>query len=158
MEMKVLRTTNGIVFLVAGIICGSTCASEATGYSVNKLPVTTILACPSRDFHIFFRDFTEKIEIQRTFTSFPLAKQVLDLHVEPEPKPIQLSLSRNQVSFPLLPDRQHRKLRSLDLKLDELSPAHSRVTLKRADTDYQILYFFSLRECWYLDRIEDWSL
>jgi hypothetical protein len=96
--------------------------------------------------------------MQMAFTRYPLQQLRLDLNAEPEPKPVVRKLRRDQVSFPVIPNKAERKKKSLVLRIDENKSTHVKLTLVKPDTDYQVEYFFSLNSCWQLERIEDWSL
>ena len=116
------------------------------------------IACPSRDFSEFIQAFSENTEIQVAFTQYPLLEQRLDINAEPEPKPVVRKLRRDQVSFPVFPNEAERRKQSLVLRIDEKKSNHVKLTLVKADTDYQVNYFFSRDSCWRLKRIEDRSL
>lgn len=92
------------------------------------------------------------------FTKYPLKQQQLDLNAEPEPKPVVRKLRRDQVSFPVMPNETERKQKSLVSRINENKSNHVTLTMVKSDTDYQVNYFFNRNSCWYLERIEDWSL
>ena len=116
------------------------------------------VACPSRDFSEFIQAFSENKAMQVAFTQYPLLEQRLDIDAEPEPKPVVRKLRRDQVSFPVFPNEAERRKQSLVLRIDEKKSNHVKLTLVKADTDYQVNYFFSRDSCWRLKRIEDRSL
>ncbi len=82
----------------------------------------------------------------------------MDMNAEPEPTPFTRRLEREQVGFPLIPNRAKREAEALDLKVAPLAPGQVRLTLLKSDTDYQVSYFFRKGACWELERIEDASL
>lgn len=116
------------------------------------------LACPSQDFSAFLNAFAERVEVQRAFTTYPLQKQHLESGADPEPKPVVRNLSRSQVSFPVIPAASERKLKQLTLRAEPVGDSAVKLFLVKADTDYQVVYFFNKDACWRLDRIEDGSL
>lgn len=116
------------------------------------------ISCPAADFSTFADKFSNDENIQRAFTNYPLVKQQLDPDAEPEPKRIVRKLRRDQVRFPIIPLREERAKRSLQIRIDSVTVSNGKVTLIKPDTDYQVSYFFKKRGCWRLERVEDWSL
>lgn len=114
--------------------------------------------CPSTNFRSFFDAFSERIEIQKVFTRYPLTTMHLNLEATPEPKPVYRSLSKTQIKFPVMPGAAERHSKSLMFRIDRLTPYRAKVTLIKSDTGYQVSYFFTRASCWNLYRIEDWSL
>lgn len=114
-------------------------------------------ACPSQNFDIFLKLFSEDKEIQMEFTKYPLMRLELDLNAEPEPKQILRKLSREDIEFPIMPDEASRTKKSLIIRVDEHISRRAKVALTRIDTDYLIVYIFNRKSCWKLERVEDWS-
>jgi hypothetical protein len=112
--------------------------------------------CPSRDFADFLGVYSEDVEVQKHFTTFPLSTQELDR--EGELEPIERALTADLVIFPVIPPENERRQQALMLSVDEISEQYARVRLFKEDTDYLVFYVFSKAECWRLERIEDRSL
>jgi len=157
-EGKDLSQFRHTVFLLIFSICGNAHALDPESRSVSRASGGNQIACPSRDFSEFIEAFSESNEMQMTFTRYPLQQLRLDLSAKPEPKPVVRELRRDQVSFPVIPNKAERKKKSLVLRIDENKSTHVKLTLVKPDTDYQVEYFFGLNSCWRLERIEDWSL
>lgn len=145
------------VFLTAVLAFGL-CAASSAGEVRRTRPSSEGLRCPSSKFEEFLSIYTEDLEIQRSFTNFPLTRQHLDIHAQPEPMPVVQVLSKDQVEFPLIQRSSDRQLQSLVIEIHEVESGRAKITLKKVDADYQVNYFFSRNGCWGLDRIEDWSL
>jgi hypothetical protein len=116
------------------------------------------IACPSGTFSHFLKEFSENLAVQRKFIRYPLEQQRLDLDAEPEPKPIIRMLKPNQITFPVIPNKGDRDKQLLQLNIYKKSTNLVKLTITQPDTDYQVSYFFLQKSCWYLVRIEDWSL
>lgn len=98
--------------------------------------------CAILKFSDFLDKFSNNVNFQKKFTIFPLKKQVLDLNAEPEPTPILLIITRNKAKFPLMPLKQERQNKLLNLHVNEEVDNYVRVTLSKDDTDYKVHYFF----------------
>ena len=155
---EALQKLKSFVFLLAISISGHSSALDSDAHPVEKGTINCPVVCPSQEFTKFLKAFSERKDIQRAFTKYPLKRQQLDLDAEPEPKPIIKSLELHQIEFPLIPDELERKAKSLALRIDKITSKKAKLTLSRIDTDYQVLYFFSKSQCWKLERVEDWSL
>lgn len=116
------------------------------------------IPCPSSDFSIFIRTFSNDVNVQKTFTKYPLKKQFLDPDAEPEPKKVIRNLKRHQIQFPIIPLHEERVKQSLEIHIASVTANTATVTLVKPDTDYQVSYYFRKSGCWGLVRIEDWSL
>lgn len=117
----------------------------------------SVAACPSSDFSAFLAAFAEDPALQRAWTRFPLEPLVV-LHGADEPTPVERSITREQATFPLLPDAEQRISDSLDLRVEEAPAGRSRVVVEKPDTDAKVIYIFAHDGCWRWIRIEDWSL
>ncbi len=118
---------------------------------------STGVACPSSDFSAFLAAFAEDPAVQRAWTRFPLEQLVVVDGVD-EPTPVERSLTREQATFPLLPDAAQRIADSLNLHVEDAEAGRKRVVLAKPDTDWTVTYIFVQDGCWQLVRIEDWSL
>ncbi len=121
------------------------------------LPAATSFAkCPSNDFDVFLKKFTENIEVQRAFTGFPLEKlSIVDAHGEP--KLLTEFLKREQIFFPLVPDTKKRELKNIDIWVDHLTDFSAEITLRNRSENYKsVSLFFTKDVCWKLTKIEDW--
>jgi hypothetical protein len=117
------------------------------------------IKCPSQDFSLFLRVYTENIAVQKVFTKNPVEKLQLDLDAEPEPKPIVSILRHKKIAFPLIPNNIDRQKNNLVFSIEKNKEKKIKLLLTKPDTDYQVVYFFDNNDtCWVLDRIEDWSL
>jgi hypothetical protein len=145
-------------FLLIFSSCIHSYALAPASNPIRKATYGNQIACPSRDFSKFIVAFSERKEVQMMFTRYPLKHQRLDIDAEPEPIPIVRRLRRDQVLFPVIPNEAERKQKSLVLRIDEGKSNHVKLTVIKTDSDYQIVYFFNRSSCWYLQRIEDWSL
>ena len=115
-------------------------------------------ACGAASFADFVVAFSDSALLQRGNTNNPLHWQHMDLKAQPEPRPVLQSLDIDQVAFPVMPSAARRQQASLVLTIDAPSEYLGKVTLRKADTDFLVNYYFIKRTCWSLVRIDDWSL
>lgn len=146
------------VFSLAFAVYGYSFALDPKAQRINQAPTWSSIACPSQNFSKFLKEFSEREEVQKAFTKYPLEQQQLDLDADPEPKPFVRNLGRHQIKFPVIPRESERQMKSLTLRVSKIASRRAKLTLSKSDTDYRILYFFSKNSCWKLERIEDWSL
>ena len=120
--------------------------------------VNSQVSCPATDFSVFIRAFANDVNIQKTFTKYPLKYQRVDLDSEPDPKAITQELNRNQIQFPILALHEERVNHSLEIQIDNINTNNAEITLFKPDTDYQITYHFIKNFCWYLVFVDNQSL
>jgi hypothetical protein len=111
-----------------------------------------------KEFDRFLLEFSENIDVQRKLTRFPLKRMHLDLDADPEPKPVYEVINQQDLKFPIILNDEDRKARGLNIRIKDKSTKSAKVELYKEDTDYQVIYFFSMDRCWLLDHVEDWSL
>ncbi|WP_213937827.1 sel1 repeat family protein [Pseudomonas sp. dw_612] len=116
-----------------------------------------VLACPSKDFSVFFADFTESTASQKIFTRVPM-KKLITVDAEPEPKQVSTWLDRSELVFPLIPETKTREARGLMLQVVDKSATSATVKLQKPDTGYEVIYRFSFDGCWSLDEVQDFSI
>jgi hypothetical protein len=133
-------------------------AFDSVAQSIKTELPKKVIVCPSQDFDKFLNAFTENIEIQMTFTNYPLKTLHLNFAAQPEAKPVRSSLSRSRVVFPIIPDKAKLKSDSLTLRIDELSASRAKISILKVDTDYLVHFYFRKNNCWKLEHKEDWSL
>jgi hypothetical protein len=118
-------------------------------------PSTKDVTCPSQEFPVFLDAFVGNAEVQKAFTATPLRIDSLDSNAEPEPEPV--STMTSDFTFPVIPGEKEQSAAGLSLSI-ERAGSDSVVTLEKADTDYQVLYYFRKDACWTLYRKEDKSI
>ncbi|WP_331646027.1 hypothetical protein [Luteibacter sp.] len=136
-------------------------ASPST--SVNALtapaPENAANVCPANTFDDFLPKFSDDVSVQKRYIVDPLESDTIDANAEPEPAPVKKMLTKDQITFPVMPDsaRQHKD--GLVLKKTPEGDAGFAVELAKPDTDYQMTFHFRSAEgCWQLYRTEDDSL
>ena len=126
------------------------------------LPLTPALAataaCPAEDFDSFLHHFANEIAVQKAFVSVPLQSDSIDPEAEPEPAPVSRMLDKSELQFPLMPSEQQQLKQGLSLSKTVIDPQQVKVKLTKADTDYQVSFFFRRQGCWTLYRMQDDSL
>ena len=155
-----------ILKILSGIVLGSLLILNSSGYALEgggvsdetKNIIDRLVQCPADDFQVFLSIFTEDVQVQRSYTNFPLKELHLDINARPEPKPVIKSLSRSQVLFPVIPNMVERNAKGLKIRFDQVGMLQSKISLRKEDTDYLVIYFFVKDGCWKLTQIEDWSL
>lgn len=115
------------------------------------------IACPSQDFSVFLKAFTDDVEVQKAHTQRPLQSDSIDPNADPEPKQVTAMLDGDALRFPVMPNTQTQKNDGLVLSQTELN-GDKQVMLAKPDTDYQLSFFFRKGECWTLYRKRDDSL
>jgi hypothetical protein len=122
-------------------------------------PTSVTLACPSSNFDGFLKAFISDIEVQKTFSAKPLESQTVDVLAEPEPALVTKMLSAAELQFPLIPSEQQQVKEGLTKRQSVvLENGHTKVTLAKEDTDYQMSFYFRKNQCWQLYRIRNESL
>ncbi|RMQ47770.1 hypothetical protein ALQ04_04082 [Pseudomonas cichorii] len=119
---------------------------------------STTAVCPSQDFENFLQHFANDISVQKAFVSTPLQSDFIDPEAEPEPRQVSRRLDKAQLDFPLMPSEQQQRNQGLTLNKTLQDPKHASITLRKADTGYQLSLFFKREACWMLYRIQDDSL
>ena len=113
-------------------------------------------ACPARFDH-FLRSYAQSEAVQRKATIFPLPHQTLDLDAQPEPKPVMRYVQASEAKYPLLPLAEERKREGLQLEVKNQTRTTAQVVLFKPDTGYRVIYYFTRKSCWRLQRIENGS-
>jgi hypothetical protein len=117
-----------------------------------KEPV--IPTCPSKDFYVFFKAFSEDRAVQKAFTKVPLRSETVEDVPDQEPKTVVRFLDQKKITFPIWPLRAERESQSLISKVEDLSESSATVTLFRLDTNAAPkAYTFKKEECWQLESI-----
>jgi hypothetical protein len=130
------------------------------------------IACPSQDFSVFLKRFSESAKLQKAFTTLPLVYGQVDQELIGTGKP-DFS-TRSIKSFQEVPlfDKADggrilpsaAKLAKESLKLDPVSevrenPAEKTAKLYAPDTGFHILFKFrKVTGCWFLLEIDDMSV
>lgn len=143
--LKILRYIVGYVWILSIWVIPS-----AYGYSISD--------CKVKNFWDFFNAFSESIEMQRACTLFPLDKIEL-VFVQDELSPKMHVLKIEQVSFPLIINKETRLKQHISLETKTKNNKKAKVVLYKQDTGYQIIYrFVKKKASWQLIKIEDWSV
>src|SRR5262245_5597864 len=69
-----------LALLLSSIVGSAVAQTTSSGSSKveAKAPPPLDISCPSQDFRVFFRAFSERPDLQRKYTRLPLAYGVLD--------------------------------------------------------------------------------
>lgn len=108
-------------------------------------------------FDDFLLTFSGNVDFQKKFTHFPLQKLFVRIDADPEPKPEEILLDKSQVYFPIYPHPKEIERLSLILDISQ-GKKEAKISIRQDDTDYLVSFFFEFNDCWYLIRVEDWSL
>lgn len=119
--------------------------------------VASEAACRYVDFDVFLEAFSASTETQKSSTNFPLQIQSLDHEAEPEPALVSTGVTAAQLELPVFPSRARQLEEGLEIRQSTVGD-ENKVTIFKADTDYQKSYFFRKDPCWKLVRIRDDSL
>lgn len=120
-------------------------------------PESASRRCPSNDFSAFAVAFTEDVRIQKAFTRYPLAKT---WYVDSSPEPIAQAglFKQHELEFPIIDGRDARARAGLSLKVKFHSNGIASLKLWKEDTDYQLIYTFEKKDCWFLTKLDNMSL
>lgn len=119
-----------------------------------KEPV--VPTCPSKDFYVFFKAFSEDKEVQRAFTKVPLKSETVENIPDQETKTIVRFLDQKKLKFPVWPLRSERESQSLISKVEDLSESSATVTLFRLNINAApTSYTFKKGNCWQLESVEN---
>lgn len=159
MNTLAYRGTRGAVLLAMSVISAATFYS-APSFAANTQPPAqaSAAACPAQDFDGFLKRFANDIEVQKAFVSTPLQSEYIDPEAQPEPRPVSELLDKSQLQFPLMPSDQQQHDQGLTLAKRLKGPDQAVIKLTKADTGYQLSFFFKREACWMLYRIQDESL
>lgn len=151
-----LSTIKLVLYIfLAVLVFGSKSFAADNSYTLTDVDAKNSVQCASSDFSKFIAIFSESIELQKKYIVFPL-EMLMVVDTDPEPKAVEKKYKPSQIVFPVMPNSAERKKRQLRLKINKNKKL---VTLEKPDTDYMVNYFFERKNaCWYLVRIEDWSL
>ncbi len=136
-----------VVFVCVLNICHT---HTALGYSAD-------IHCQAKSFWDFFDQFSESVEMQKACTHFPLDKTEL-ITEENDLSPKIIQLTREQVHFPLILNKDNRLKKQIHLKIESKNNKKAIVVLYKPDTGYQIVYLFKKKKKWQLVKIADWSV
>lgn len=115
------------------------------------------MKCPSQDFAVFSRAFSESVDIQKSFTNYRLSR-LRYVDDSPEPREQEDFHMRSQLTFPLVPNAEHRAKLGWRIAAKDVTDTLATLELWKDDTDWSVVYIFEKRDCWYLSREEDHSL
>lgn len=114
-------------------------------------------SCKAKNFDVFYKRFTENIDMQKLCTHFPLQKLEL-VEEQGDLVPKLVKLTREQITYPLILTQQEQKEQVLNLKILMINNKTAKVTLYKPDAGYQVIYRFKKKKTWKLIKIEDWSV
>jgi len=134
-------------------------ATAASRAQADRAITHSVDACPAPTFDGFLPKFMDDVSIQKQYTADPLESDTIDPNADPEPAPVKKMLTKDQVTFPVIPDSARQKKDGLVLKQSPEGDGGFAVELAKPDTDYQMTFHFRSAEgCWQLHRTEDDSL
>ena len=111
-------------------------------------PALAAPACPAT-FEAFLRKFTDDRAAQFAAT----AARIDDLHIEdrdPEPVPVTLNVSKNNLVFPIILSRAEQKRLGLEMEIRDATGPKPEVRLQQGEGDWVVVYKFEKRGCWIL--------
>jgi hypothetical protein len=113
--------------------------------------------CPSKDFSAFAIAFAEDVQIQKAFTRYLLART---WYVDSSPEPIAQAglFKQDELEFPIIDGRDARARAHLTLKARVHSNSVASLKLWKEDTDYQLVYTFEKKGCWFLTKLDNMSI
>ena len=114
--------------------------------------------CPSQELPAFLDAFAESVPLQRTFITYPLLQQRVDVRALPEPRTEERFRKPSELQFPLFPSAAVRRAAALEMRIAQLTSDRAQVTVFKPDADEQVRYLFIRNSCWRLERISDDSL
>lgn len=149
-------------FLLIFFICSHAYALDPASHPTRQASGGNQIACPSRDFSEFIKVFSESKEVQMMFTKYPLKYvQVLDAASEPVPKESIKFLSKEEIKFPVLLDRQgliRYGLKLNDKKIDDETYIAIETSSGEKSLGHYVEYKFKrIKNCWRLTEINDQS-
>lgn len=113
--------------------------------------------CNSLHFDDFFTHFSEDISVQRIATKSAISATYVDVNAEPEPVEIKKRQKREELEFPVIPNKRDRDAQQLKLSFKRTAPNTAVVHLTKPDTGFSVFYFFEKQACWFLTEIKDLS-
>ncbi|MDO5686504.1 MAG: hypothetical protein Q4G42_03825 [Neisseria sp.] len=130
---------------------GSMLLSGAT--HAQETVTTTAVSCPAQDFSPFLTAFRNDVQIQRAFTTIPLAYSMLDDEFNPR----HFSMQAADFTFPVMASTQSVHAEGI---IAEVSVQKDTATVaeQQAGTGRYTVYLFQRQNgCWRLHAIDDQS-
>lgn len=112
-------------------------------------------ACPTRDLKQFVTAFAESEILQHAFTATEVQTVYVDGNAQPEPAEVVRAVKRDQLTFPVMPNRARQRAEGLQYREVSQRGDQAIIALEVPDTDSQLLYTFKRNGCWSLVRIVD---
>ena len=111
--------------------------------------------CPSHDIKQFVAAFAEDTALQKAFTSATIDTAFIDYNAQPEPTESVERLPREQLRFPVMPNRAQQAREGLRHRYVSTNANRAVVALEVPDTGTQLTYTFHFDGCWTLIKIVD---
>ena len=123
-------------------------------FGLSNVAVAKAPACPSQNFNVFIKRFSQNTEIQKQFTKTPLRwVEYYDEQYNPKPKVSYLAL--DALSFPVLLNEQEQKDNGITVTTKRKNKRQyvvSTGTLHSGAYTYE-LTFRKNKRCWYLTQV-----
>lgn len=132
------------------------CSSYASDIEP-KIVAEQKISCKAKNFDVFFKKFTESIEMQKSCTRFPFEKLELSEEGE-EMVPRKLQLRSEQITYPLILSKKQQIEQNLNFHIEIKNNKKAKVILYKPNTGYKMVYRFIKKKTWQLIKIEDWSI
>lgn len=112
-------------------------------------------ACPSLEIDQFVSAFAENQMVQRRYSAEIVDIAFVDGNAEPEPRETVKPMAREQLYFPVMPNRAQQAAHGLRYRLVSSGGERAVVALEVPDTDAQLIYTFRRDDCWTLIKVVD---
>ena len=136
----------------------ASCAHEGgAGVTSSSDPADAVL-CGTKSFPAFLQRFAEDPLFQERHTATKLRRMRIQNEGFEEPHPVETTVPRAQLQFPIFPSAARRKEYRLDEMTTEPEGSRMKVRVAVPDTDIVQVYYFERRSCWQLVRDENLTL
>ena len=139
--------------VLKGLLCMALCFTTATTFAKSSIE------CPSQNFKVFIKAFSNNVQIQKRFTAFPISVSAID------PTTVDYSfktkyITRVDAQFPLFPLYKNRLAQNIQVRKVTGSGLKRPVETQIPDSDSHAVDFTFVKQkhCWYLKAINNASL
>ena len=123
-----------------------------------EAPEAPASSCPADDFDVFAERFGREISFQELNIDDPYQFEYIDMEAQPEPAPVVVEKSLDDVTWPLMPQLALLESQGRAYEISPDGEDGMQIRIFTPDTGDQQVYHFRRAPCWRLQRVVDESL
>ena len=109
--------------------------------------------CPSLYIDRFVSAFAESSALQERYSAANVDIAIVDDTAEPEPREMVRPYPRDELQFPIMPNRAEQIAQGLRYRVISVDAERAVIALEVPDTDAQSIYTFRRGDCWTLIKM-----